>query len=59
MNTKVPAGFYYDVWVAASIDSWTEVIDGKPHTTFYAPTGIPAFADGFTLANATPVFLDK
>lgn len=54
MDMVVPAGFTYKLWLGSSITLWTELPAGPAHTQFYAPTGIPALADGYTLHNVSP-----
>lgn len=59
MDTVVPPGFHYEVWVSAAIDSWVERSYGEPQALFYSPTGVPSFAEGFSRENMTPKFASK
>lgn len=60
MDTVIPAGFNYEVWISASIHFWSEATYyDEPQAQFYVPTGIPAIADGFSLADMAPILNNK
>lgn len=55
MDTRVPPGFLYSMWIAGTVNGWKESFYGEADVEFYSPTGIPAFAQGFTLEDMTPL----
>ena len=55
MDTRVVPGFNYDMWIACSVENWTEGFYGEPDAQFYPPTGIPAIVKGATLDDMIPI----